>query len=802
MNAESPGRPEPLPKSDAVVASPVTGSVSDAASAAAPPGTVDDDAGVARAAPSGDEEPGEAMSANAAPPDDEADSFDADDGAPQEDRPATGDSPWQRADALLREHFGSAGSWQDDIIESMPMPGAVPADEKDAFDAHLASLPMRRLLLIRHAPTAAAEARATGILRAVVSALLQREPQRRAVSSKFDRPFAPQRLSHATHWHPGQRHSVIYLFRSDDPESLAFFSRQIEPVRHLWRTLIANDSYLVLTVAVPDAMPLREEGLLREEIGVWQLRDAQVAAPSDAPVVVTDRFDVIVTAVAALFPGLAFREYRELVERLAPPLFEWPREKDGPRSRHERWYAGEHDAVRAELSVALCAPHRLPDAATDDAGAEPGMFLDTPERRTEMPQWLYERRLSVLDDIAGRLADVYFSPAASSRFCLAYRRLVLRLDALGVRRLESSCVLATLLGALGRPELFRCLVRAGELLAETGAAAGPRVAAAVYMDAFAPLLWIGESRLIDALRVCGALEKLAGQGSAPFAAVFWAKVRAQAEAQSAYVAARDDAFHVIMYLLAQNKRTSAETVEALLDAVQRSNDAHLDWVKAAGLASRRRRPPVSAARMAMRDVLKALLRNGSGRWLDHAETLVGLCRSVEPPAGRWLARDFVDALARQCEVLADVTTPAPYLALLGAASRERFAAVLAGLFEVTAPREGAADGNEVEVRIAVSIYRSLVLALLRHEPAAAVPLADRAARLSLSWVQSLSPAQRRDLMPAVRVQLAALQSERRRQRGDAAALRRADESVTALQSLVRGWQEAARGAGYPRFVST
>lgn len=801
MNADSPGTPEPLPKSDAVDALPGAGSVSGAESAAAPPRHVDDDAGVAGAAPSGSEAPGGTVSADAAPPDDEVDPFAADEGVPQEGRSTADDPPWHAADALLREHFGSAGGWQDDIIEAMPMPGAVPADEKGAFDAHLASLPMRRLLLIRHAPTAAAEARATGILRAVVSALLQREPQRRAVSSKFDRPFAPQRLSHAPHWHAGQRHSVIYLFRSDDPESLAFFSRQIEPVRHLWRTLIANDSYLVLTVAMPDAMPLREEGLLREEIGVWHLRDAHVAAPRDAPVVVTDRFEAIVTALAALFPGLAFREYTELVERLSPPLREWVREEGSPRSRHERWYAGERDAVRAELCVALCAPHRLPDVATDDAGAEPGMFLDTPERRAGMPQWLYERQLSVLDDIAGQLADAYFSPTVSSRFCLGYRRLLLRLDALGVRRLESSRVLATLVGALGTRELFRCLMRAGELLAEAGDAAGSR-AATVYMNAFVPLLWIGESRLIDALRVCGALERLAGQGSAPFAAVFWAKVRAQAEAQSAYGAARDDAFHVIMYLLAQDQRTSAETIEALLDAVQRSNDAHLDWVKAAGLASRRRKPPVSAARMAMRDVLKALLRNGSRRWLEHAEAVVRLCRSVEPPGGRWLARDFVDALARQGDLLADATTPVLYDALLGAESRVRFAAVLAGLFEVTAPRDGTTDGNEIDMRIVVSIYRSLVLGLMRHEPASPVPLVDRAAALSHPWLQTQKPSLRNDLMPAARVQLLALQNERRRQRGDAAALRRADESVIALQSLMRCWQEAARGAGRAHFVST
>ena len=743
------------------------------------------------------DEPAGAAPATTAMPDDEADPF----GVASDDS-RYDDAMSARAERAARGHFGIAGDWQDDLIEAVPMPGTVPGDERAAFEAQLAVLPVRRLLLIRHAPTAAAEARATGILRAVVSELLQREPQRCAISSKFDRPFAPQSLSHTPQWRPERRRSVIYLFRSDDPDSLAFFSRQIEPVRHLWRTLIENDSYLVLTVAMPDATPLREEALLRDEIAVWQLRDTQVEVPLEAPVTVADCFDAIVTAVAALFPGLGFREYAELVERLAPPLRVWPRDDGSARSRHERWYAGERDAVRAELHVVLRAPHMLEDVATDDAGAEPGMYLDTPERRVGMPEWLYERQLSVLDEIAGAVADVYFSASASPRLCVGYRRLVLRLDALGVRRLESQWVLASLESSLGTQDLYRRLVRAGELLTEAGNGSSLRGSGAIRIDEFARLLQVGESRLIDALRVAGALKTLAENGSAPYAAVFWAKVRALAGCESAYFSARYDAFDVILYLLAQHQRSSAETIGALVDAVERSNGTHLTWASAAGLASRRKRPPVSAARMAMRDALKTLLRNGSERWLEHAETVIRLCRSARPPGARWLARDFVDALARQCDALVDAAAPALYAALLGGASRDRFVAVLAGLFEVTAPGGGAADGNEVGMRIVVSVYRALVLSLLRHESAATVPLVDRAAALSRPWLRTLQPALRREVMPAAQQQLVTLQNERRRQRGNAAALRRADEAVIALQSLMRCWQESARGAGRERSVST
>ena len=743
----------------------------------------------------------------------------SDDGAEDESDVFSDDDDLRRDEEGVRGYARGSidDTWQDDLIETVPLRGNVAPEEHAAFHDHVAALLNRRLLLVRHAPTPAAGARATAALRAVVSELLQREPQRYPLSSKHDRPFAPQSLAHTPFWRSDRYGSVIYLFRSEDPDSLGFFNRQIEPVRDLCRTLGVNDSYLLVTVAIPDTAALCEESLLAEEVALWHLREPLPAAPGEAPIELKERFDILLVACAALFPGLGFTEFGALVEWLAPPLpLEWARaDAAAPRSRHQRWYAGERDAVRAELHVALRAPHTLEDVATADASAESGMYLDTRERRVGMPDWLYEHHLSALDEMAQTLVEGYFAEGASPRLRVGYRRLLLRLDALGVRRLNVDWVAQQLQTGLDAARLQQRLWPIVDLLAEVASGGDPRQFAARSTGVIAGMLPLIEQRLVANLQAGGTLAALAAQRATPYAPAFWAKVRSRAESAALLARARDDLWDLIYVLLRASQVTPAATIATLVRELERSNAVHLEWLGTARL-KRGQKVPVSLARMAARDVLRIVLRQAPQAWLALAEALIVQCRpgpGGEAPPLRWLARDFVAALAANGDGLAGGGSSTElYRALLGnAAARERLAGLLPPLLAAAARQEdGAQDG--ADIRIALAIYHALALSLLRHASATPEQLLDLLAGLSRPWARSLRPARQRDVVEAARAQLQHLQQLRRRHFGDAgarkpdaaalrktdeAALRKTDEAVRALQILSRSWQPPASGTTPP-----
>ncbi|WP_257386745.1 hypothetical protein [Tahibacter caeni] len=709
------------------------------------------------------------------------------------------------ADRFDDDPYAQIDTWQDDLIEAEPLPGGVPDEEADAFTAQVAALQRRRLLLIRHAPTPAAEARATAVLRAVVSELLRREPQRRPLSSKYDRPFAPQSLAHTPQWRRDRQRSVIYLFRSDDPDSLGFFNRQIEPVRHLRESLVDNDSYLLVTAAMPETASLREEALLVEEVALWRLREVQPMVPAEAPVILEERFDVVLTACAALFPGLGFGEFANLVDRLAPAApSEWAR-LEAPRSRHQRWYAGERDAVRAELHVVLRAPHTLEDVATADASAEAGMYLDTRERRVGMPDWLYERHLSVLDEIAGLLADSYFVAGMSPRQGLGYRRLLLRLDALGVRRIGVDEVMRHLYSGLDDGQLHRRFRRVTELLNEMANIGSTRQFVARCLGEIAKLLYVGETRLVQSLQNFGTLAQLGAQRAAPYAPAFWEKVRMRAECGTILAKLRTSHWDVLHLLLMQNFVEPSSVIGLIVCEVERSNQAHQDWVTAARL-KRGQRPMVSYARMIVRDMLRSVLRGSPETWLTYAEAAVKHCRAggTVGAHSRWLARDFIASLGESCHQLAGGRSPSElYRALLGTLSaRERLAALLAQLFEITAVQEGPPRDGDVDAKTSVSIYRWLALGLLHHAAATTEQLIELVSGFSKPWIFALRSPQQRDAVQAAQQQQQGLLAARRRQHGNEAALRRTEESLQSLQILLRSWQHAASARRQARSAAT
>lgn len=703
---------------------------------------------------------------------------------------------------LLRDRSTAlSDDWQDYLIDAVPLPGEIAADDAGAFENGLSALQQRRVLLICHAPTPSAEARATAALRHAVSELLRREPRCSPLSSKYDRPFAPQNLSHTPQWRGDRRRSVIYLFRSDSSDSVGFFNRQIEPVRHLCRTLRDNDSYLLLTVAVADAVSLCEESLLAREIALWRLRDAP-SVPTEAPVVIGDRFDAVLVACAALLPGLGFREFSVLVESLVAPPVQRADAKPETRSRAERWQAGEFDAVRAELHVVLRAPHTLDDVATADANAEPGMYLDTRDRRVHTPYWLYERHASVLDHMADALAERYFTGQSTLRFGSGYRRLLLGLDKAGVRRLDENWIVRQLEAALHKDCLARAVVRVAEFLRDVVAAGDPGQFAGRCVTAVASLLVASEARLIEALQASDVLGQLAAQRRAPYAPFFWSRVDDHLLDYTCLVSVAENQGSVLDLLLVQSFLDPVATATALATHIEKCGAEHAGWLSACGLW-RHSQVPFPYARGVLRDTLAGFLVASTTHWLDYAAAVTALCNRADASAemvdgARRLARDFISAVAMNCEELLSGSSPgALYRSLLGdAPARLRLADTLAGLFAVTSPKPGAGvrEPASVDLPAALSIYRSLVQSLLRHHADAAELLPDVIALLSRPWVRTLRREQQVRVAQVVRDQLQKLQRARADCFGDKPALRTADEAVRALQMFVRSWQSPVRPA--------
>lgn len=757
------------------------------------------------ASPAGMSRPGDdAGHLRAGAPDDDADPVLVSDGMKSDGTTTFAREGAERDTAVLLRGRSEAVSddWQDYLIDAVPLPSEIAVGDAGVFESCLAVLQQRRLLLICHAPTPSAEARATAALRTAVSELLRREPRCRPLSSKYDRPFAPQNLAHTPQWRPDRRRSVIYLFRSDSADSIGFFNRQIEPVRHLCRTLRDNDGYLLLTVAVADAASLCEENLLSKEIALWRLRDAP-SPPTEAPVLLGDSFDATLVACAALFPGLGFREFGGLIDSLVSLPEIRADAKPETRSRAERWHAGERDAVRAELHVVLRAPHTLDDVATADAGAEPGMYLDTRNRRVDTPDWLYERYASVLDHMAEVLAERYFIGTPTVRFGAAYRRLLLRLDMLGIRRLDEAWILRQLYAALREGRVAHAVLRLDGLLKEAVASGHTQQFATRCLADVASLLATSEADLVEALRANEVLDELAGQRRVPYGPTFWKLVSDLPQGEASLASIVQSQGSVVDLLLGQLFLDPATAMLALAGHMDDCGAAHLEWLSEANLR-RSSQVPFPFARSVLRGTLARFLEASPARWLDYVDALVTQCNCADRGAhavrsGRRLARDFVSALAMNCDGL--VFSPSPtdlYRSLLGEGpARCRFVDSLAGLFAVTSPAagDGTRETASVDVPAALLIYQSLARSLLRHHIGADEPVLDAIATLSRAWVRTLRREQQVRTVQVARDQLQKLQKVRAGLFGDMSRLRQIDESVRALQLLMRSWQQPARPAG-------
>jgi hypothetical protein len=700
--------------------------------------------------------------------------------------------------------------WEDDLFDVRHVPGPgrpVPADE---VQKQTDALQAMRVLLVRHAPGRQAEAEAA--MRAVLLALQQREPNRKALVSPFDGMLQLHSLCRAQEWRADRRGVVIYIYRSADPATLSFFDN-IEQVGVLCDKLSQADCHLLVTAAMPAESTLRDEAELAKRIALWSLIDTR-PTPAEPSEVLTGRFDTTLAACAALFPGLGVGEFVSIVDELSPrpaPRPPAPPQAAGaaltpaapePPSRHERWWQGDRDAVLAELGVRVQTPPLGIDAGTD--AAEAGIFFDDPGRRDEMPSWLYSRRPLLLSEHLETLARRYFAEGASRRFRVGYRRLVQRMDAIGAQRLTVDWLLTHFRSALENDAPALAVSRFAELLNELPDHGDGERLVSGFIASIGEIVPEQEVWLIRQLQDRQALDHAADNGWAPYDFDFWSRLSSGDQRGPIEQAAkRQEA--VIDLLLALATRAPAAMAQAVGAAVGASNRAHAAWLRAAGM-ERAGEPVMSLARLILCGLQRHLLNENAAHWVAfasalsraHAPALVverGRRQALDADRrraaqGRWLAWDCLSVLASVLDDAPARRWPASmYDALVGSEARHRVGEMLAALMRATAPPDWSESGENgshdepcVDIASMLWLYQSLAVAALLHEPTArsTAIVAD----IIAPWRRGLVAAQRARLLDCAR-ELADDRFAKRDALKDRASRESATRSIQALQLVMR-----------------
>lgn len=689
-----------------------------------------------------------------------------------------------------------------EAVTTPPEPSCLVAAADVALQA--AALRERRVLLVRHAPTRQEEAESA--MRAVLHAVREQEPRRDTYRGGGDRPFALQNLYRCGAW-PANRHgAAIYLYRSADPAAYDFFGI-IEQVDRLRERLVQTDSHLLLTITSQRGVRLRDETALARRIAIWTLDD-DAPDPAIHAAAINDAFDATLAFCAAFFPGLGAGEFVELVDMLAPQPT--GTSEAAPRDGHlERWRRGDRDSVMAELGIRWQAP---PGGVDGGENAEWGMYFDDPNRRAELPSWLYGRYPSLVLGAIGALATHYFSARASARYRVGYRRLVVQADMTRLLPFDAVSLAQRLRAGLdGDADGARVAAhRIGELAGALPDSDDGRRHVANLIAAMASIVPEIETRLIHDLHEHGLIERLIAAKAVPYTHAFWSKQHRDADAAPHVARAAQCHAVVIELLLRLAASDPAGVVDALGGALHRSNAAHWSWINAAGLRPERATVQ-SLARAVFRDVQSGWLRRAADEWLAFVQAIaaagvpaaamaagestvdiddeaMAISRERQRAARQdWISWDCVVALVT---VFDDVVSgrwlrSAHRVFVRDDVSRRRFAAVLVPLLQATMRRAAAGSRTPADIGIdggtTFWLYQTLVFAALTHEPdgpARALAIDE----LLAPWCDELQRAQRAALVEIARRELGVAQ--RALQRCSVSRRQEFRRSIDALRLVV------------------
>lgn len=706
---------------------------------------------------------------------------------------------------------GIATSWEDDLsaVSLVPEPGLqLPSDE---IERHLEALHDRHLLLLCHAPHRQDDAVAA--MRAVVRRLQERHPGRPVFASSMNGGLQLESLRREGEWRKDRRDGIIYLYRSADPSAQSFFE-EIEKVGQLIDQLRRMNTHLVLTVRAP-VVAFRDQAQLRGRISMWVFDRPlpQSVEPAAQAPAIGGTLELAVTMCAAMFPGLGVAEFVALVDKLTPksalataagagitkvPVADTeagseakavthrgriPRQR--PRTRLERWWRGERDALFAELRVQLREPLASEGAEADSA--EPGMIFIDAERRASMASRLYADHPILLSQHLDTLMRHHLSPGASARFRAGYRRYLLRMDAIGAQRLTHAWLLRQFRESLQRDPDYAISRAYAELLLEMPDALHGESFSNKFFDGLADSIREQEIELIRTMNEQGTLQAEAEARRAPYHRDFWLRLMTEDAVRPAINRAAFRQAIAIDLLISLSGRWPVAVAGLLGKVLSQCDLSYAGWLKEAALMNAGR-APVSLARAVFHDFQGFLLHQAPQIWLGLAGAIVDgytlpprAARSfanawqTESPCseqqrdekvvqGRRLAYDcFFTFTSVFAQPKPRRLPPAMHTALLADGARERLGQLLAKLVQLAEPPgwrdeaemddsdTSAGEDESIDIGSLIWLYKSLALAAMAQEGATPEQAATAVAELVAPLRRALHPMQRLALADVTRL---------------------------------------------------
>ena len=726
---------------------------------------------------------------------------------------------------------GIAASWEDDLsaVSVVPEPDLPLLD--DEVERHVEALHDRRLLLLCHVPHRQDDAVAA--MRAVVRRLQQRHPGRPVFASSLNGGLRLESLRRESEWRQDRRNGIIYLYRSADPTAESFFE-EIEKVGQLIDQLRRMNTHLVLTVRAP-AVAFRDHAQLCGRISIWVFdaplsQGAESVTPAPPAPPISGTLELAVAMCAALFPALGVTEFVELVDNLAPksalaaagltaarlapstagaasaddnapqapaagtedkgeadaaaPRGRIPGPASRPRSRHERWWYGERDAVLAELGVQLREPLASEGAEADSA--EPGMlFIDT-ERRAGMASRLYADHPILLSQHLDTLMRLYLSPSASARFRAGYRRHMLRMHAIDAQQLSHEWLLRHFHESLKRSPDYAISRAYAELMLEMPDSLHNEAFIGKFFDGLADGVREQEYELIHTLNEHGALQAEAEAQGAPCHRNFWLRLMADAAVRPAIDHAASRQAITIDLLISLAVRWPSLVVDLLGKVLADCDRLYARWLETAEPVDASR-APVSLARAVFHDLQGFLLHQMPQAWLGLAEAIVDghapTPRATQRDANAWQTesqsneqqRDDKAAQGRRLAYDCFFTFTSVFAqskprrlasmlqhALLADGARTRLGRLLTKLLQLAEPpgwREDAeaedsaqaSEAESIDIGSLIWLYKSLALAAMAQEGGTPEQAAAAVAELVAPLRTALRPTQRLALADVTRL---------------------------------------------------
>lgn len=623
-----------------------------------------------------------------------------------------------------REAGVVSASFEQDlrIIQTPPSP-RTPADPADVT-RYTTLLRERRLLVIAHARRG--EDEAVSAMHSLLWSIRESEPMRPQATSGYDKTFPLHSFYERAEW-PGQFcDSLVYLNRSADISSAAFFD-DASKVCMLRDQLRKVGAHLLITVNAENRRFTQGPA----EVDTWKLLgNVDTTTSADWSSTYSSPLEIAIAICAALLPGLGTGEFIEIVDSLVPapePVSGAAPSTSGPKGgrpqaaankapvRDKRWAAGERDAVLRELGVVFSTP----EERSAERALEAGFIFGDANQRAAMPGWVLSHFPVLITGHIGRLADRYLTHSSTKRFRVNFLNLLFQLEGFGLFRLTTSWLERQFQSLFERDRPLECARYFVELLVKAMDSLGgntlvDEVVNSIVTDAIQCERHLLETVPEDAF--VRAVQAVTLDSQDP-TGQFW-DVLMSAESSHDLTQAAILRLHLAAETLAELSRHRPATVSAGIErllAPAALEDTR--WSRhIVGLQTVA--PVLRISYLSFRAMLEQILDRDLPLWIAFSQMMIGeeSARDQDkdsdgPPAAMALTHDCLNLLAKRLSGIDPHALPDPlYEALFTPDRRARTGRLLAGLI---------GKFEDLDEGSVVWFYRVLTTTLLARKNAAA-----------------------------------------------------------------------------------